>query len=354
MKRRSWLLLFVVGLFLIFAGSLWSEELKKLPGYGADMRQTSISGLSSGGFMTAQFHTAYSDMLIGAGIVAAGPFYCAGYNGGDFLANATNRCMSPLTSSQVPDGRKLFAKAGEFAGQGKIADVNHLQDQKVYIFSGSNDRTVKTIVVDQVEKYYKTAGIPPAGIKYVRNNAGHALIVEDAKTPCPETAPPFINDCDYEQSHDILRHIYGELNPPAKMDSPDGKIVKFDQSEFIEGEKSSMSKEAFVFVPRTCESQKCRIHVAMHGCEQGAAVIGDLYYTTTGYNEIAAANNIIVLYPQAEPSNTIPFNPKGCWDFWGYSDADPDNPVFYTREAPQMKAIASMVKRLTEPRTVNK
>ena len=33
-----------------------------------------------------------------------------------------------------------------------------------------------------------------------------------------------------------------------------------------------------------------------------------------GYNEVAEANDIIVLYPQAE-NTTIPFNPEGCWDW---------------------------------------
>ena len=92
--------------------------------------------------------------------------------------------------------------------------------------------------------------------------------------------------------------------------------------------------------------------MAIHGCLQGAAVIGDKYYTTTGYNEIADTNKIIVLYPQVEPSEPIPYNPQGCWDFWGYSSSDPENPVFYTRESPQMKAIVGMLEQLAEPRSI--
>jgi hypothetical protein len=61
-------------------------------------------------------------------------------------------------------------------------------------------------------------------------------------------------------------------------------------------------------------------------------------------------NDIIMLYPQVEPSKEIPQNPLGCWDFWGYSSTDPENPNFYTKEAPQMKAIVNMVKRLGEPK----
>ena len=94
------------------------------------------------------------------------------------------------------------------------------------------------------------------------------------------------------------------------------------------------------------------MHVAFHGCEQGAAQIGDLFYRTAGYNELADANNIIVLYPQAQVSNGFfsAFNPKGCWDFWGYSSFNQLAPNFYTRQAPQMSAVKAMLDRLAEPR----
>ncbi|EDT39259.1 hypothetical protein BamMEX5DRAFT_4975 [Burkholderia ambifaria MEX-5] len=42
----------------------------QLPAYAADLQRTSVSGLSSGGFMAAQFDVAFSSRLIGAGIVA--------------------------------------------------------------------------------------------------------------------------------------------------------------------------------------------------------------------------------------------------------------------------------------------
>jgi len=35
-----------------------------------------VSGLSSGGYMTSQFFTIFSDYLAGAGIVAGGPYSC--------------------------------------------------------------------------------------------------------------------------------------------------------------------------------------------------------------------------------------------------------------------------------------
>ncbi len=354
---KTGLKILAVLVFAIFGFScaVFADEAPKLAGYQADLSQTSVSGLSSGGFMTAQFHVAYSDMLVGAGIIAGGPFYCVGSyetNPDYFLFQAESTCMSPLTKSVGPDGKKLWEKAKKFAQENKVADLNNLKNDKVYIFSGSNDKTVYTTVVDQVEDFYRAAGLPTENIKYNKNiNAGHAIIVEDTGVQCPDTDSPYINDCNFMQSHRILEHIYGKLNPPAESNKLSGKIIKFDQSEFLEDENTSMAKEAYVYVPEACETESCKVHVAIHGCRQGAAVIGDTYYTKTGYNEIADTNKIIVLYPQIKPSQPIPYNPKGCWDFWGYSSSDPENPVFYTRESPQMKAIVGMLKRLAELRS---
>lgn len=333
-----------------------ADDAVSLPAYGADLTQTSVSGLSSGAFMTSQIHVAYSNDFIGAGVIAGGPYYCSGsYSWQSHLQNAMTTCMSPLTASVAPDGEKLFGKAETFAANGFIDDLNNLKDDKVYLFSGKNDKTVKTLVVDQTKAFYAAADVAETQIKYNSAvDAGHAIITnDDNDVPCSETHAPYINDCDFIQSHRILKHIYGEdLRDAVKTEELSGKIVEFNQAEFIppSGKHSSMSEKAYAYVPKSCETGACRVHVAFHGCEQGAnfqvkfnETYGDQYYTTTGYNELADANNIIVLYPQAEGSNTIPFNPKGCWDFWGYSSND-----FYKKTAPQMVAVMGMVKRLGE------
>ena len=48
-----------------------------LPALNIDITQTSISGISSGGFMTVQFQLAHSSIIKGAGVVAGGPFNCS-------------------------------------------------------------------------------------------------------------------------------------------------------------------------------------------------------------------------------------------------------------------------------------
>ena len=54
------------------------EAASPLGAYNVDSSAVSVSGLSSGGFMSAQLGVAYSNVFqVGFGIFAGGPFDCA-------------------------------------------------------------------------------------------------------------------------------------------------------------------------------------------------------------------------------------------------------------------------------------
>ena len=78
----------------------------KLSGYNADIRESSVSGISSGAFMAVQFGTAWSSVIRGVGVVAGGPYWCAKaqWISSRLLVcrlNATGVCMSgPLAGPQ--------------------------------------------------------------------------------------------------------------------------------------------------------------------------------------------------------------------------------------------------------------
>ncbi|SFH00661.1 Esterase PHB depolymerase [Duganella sp. CF458] len=324
-----------------------------LPSLGADLDRTTVSGISSGGFMAAQLATAYSSRFKGVGVIAAGPYYCTGtYPNLSFLMNATTACMSPATSKVAANAAVSWKHAQEFAQQGLIDPVDNLAGQAVYAFSGSSDKTVKTMVVDEVEKYYRLAGVPPERILYNRaSDAGHAIITKSHEdVPCAQTESPFINNCGFIQSQVLLKHLYGPDSKAANMENPAaGTIIDFDQREFIHGSRSSMHDNGYAYVPAYCQTKACAVHVAFHGCQQGVQRIGNRFYNGTGYNQFADSNKLIILYPQAQASDGIPANPKGCWDFWGYSNEDGHVP-FYAKGATQMAAIIGMLDRLGAPR----
>jgi len=86
----------------------------------------------------------------------------------------------------------------------------------------------------------------------------------------------------------------------------------------------------------------CKLVVALHGCEQGQSYVGTAFVTNSGLNEWADTNSIIVLYPQAVPSSaSYPYNPYGCWDWWGYDDTS-----YASQPGSQVSAIWSMMQRI--------
>lgn len=348
-----------------------NPEVIQLGSYKVQKGQSSVSGLSSGAFMTVQLHLAHSASFAGAGIIAGGPFRCAeSFRAASalaedaYVAGALYICMSPLVPQAAPNAEKSAQLARETAQKGLIDDVKHLADDRIYIFTGSEDKVVYSDVVARTKQFYEKLGVKASNILY-RDDvpAGHSIITTNPEDSVLATnKPPYINKGDFIQSHDILRHIYGELNPPSKTLS--GELLRFDQTEFFGGEsRASMSKFGYVYVPKAVqEGAAARVHIALHGCKQGYNYVdyvygradsanqppyGNRYFTTTGYNHIADSNNIIVIYPQAEGIDSdVAQNPEGCWDWWGYTSPKTLAPDYYSREAIQIKAIHAMLSRL--------
>ena len=342
-----------------------------LAGFNADLSQSSVSGLSSGAFMTVQLHLAHSSTFVGAGIIAGGPFRCAeSYRAAAAIAedaltlNALYVCMNPLIPQAAPNPDKLADVARDTAAQGLIDGVDNLARQRVYIFTGSEDAVVSSSVVDTTRRFYELLGVPPSAIRYESTlPAGHSIITDNPEdNPLGVNRPPYINRGGFMQSQVILEHIYGPLKAPSERLT--GRIVRFDQTEFFGADpRASMSEFAYAYVPKAVEEgAPCRVHVALHGCKQGYNYVnfvngqpdlencppyGNRYFTTTGYNEMADANNLIILYPQAEGTdNAVSQNPEGCWDWWGYTAENPENPDYYSKQAIQIQAIHGMLQRL--------
>jgi hypothetical protein len=340
MRRFHLILAVVVATFL---GASAVAAPRSLPAYGADPKQTSVSGLSSGAFMANQLQVAYSRSIVGAGIVAGGPYYCA----------ANNVLYAGICMGQVPflppNPYLMAAAARNFASKHSIDALGNLGSRHVYVFSGTDDSIVRQSAVDATVSFLRQVGVKDANLKYVNDiPAGHAVIAPGHGNDCSANTTPYINHCRvggayYDQAEAIFRHIYGDLNP--RIENPTGELLSFDQRAFAKS-STGMADTAFLYVPESCTvaGASCKVHVALHGCLQAAESVGDKFYTETSYNNWADSNNIIVLYPQVNKSET-PYNPQGCWDWWGYT-----GPNYANKRSPQMKAIMAMVHRLAQQR----
>jgi poly(3-hydroxybutyrate) depolymerase len=348
-----------------------AAKIVQLSAYNVVKGESSISGLSSGAFMTVQLHLAHSASFSGVGVIAGGPFRCSeSFRGAAMMAedayvqNAEYICMSPLTAQTGPSAPRLAQLAHDTAQAGAIDPLSNLKGDRVYLFTGSRDMVVYSDVVKCTQRFYELLGVSSEDIAFDDTvPAGHSIVTDNPEDSLLDTnQPPYINRGGFTQSHRILNHIYDGLKAPT--DGPSGRLLRFDQTEFFGGQaRASMSEFGYAYVPKSVEDgAPARVHIVLHGCKQGYGYVnylygradvtnqapyGNRYVTTTGYNELADSNDIIVLYPQATGTDGGGLqNPDGCWDWWGYTSDDPEQPDYYSRDAIQIKALHSMLSRL--------
>ena len=344
--RQAFVVLALIGGGSVPPAALPAAAAAELPGLGVKLNETSVSGLSSGAYMAGQLQMAHSKDIIGAGLVAGGPFACAETESSRLLPywpvvlwqnamQAANLCMK--VEWGTPDARKLAGRAEELAAASDIDTLDGVADDKVYLFSGDEDVTVRREVVEAAQAFYAAVGVPPERIVMVRSEGGHAFLTETEGTACGLSKEPFLSDCDYDQAKAILEWIYGPLDAPSP--SPQGEFIVFDQTPFGGGAVNGLANEGVVYVPPACVNHKgCRLHIVLHGCKQARESVGNDFVEKSGFARWADTNRLVLLFPQIAGSVV---NPNGCWDWWGYNGID-----YLSKDAPQIAAIWAMAERL--------
>lgn len=161
---------------------------------------------------------------------------------------------------------------------------------------------------------------------------------------CSVSTSPYISNCNYDGAGAALEWMYGSLNA-RNTGTLSGSVVSFAQTGAYGA--SGMDTTGYLYVPANCQSGStiCKLNVALHGCLQSHSNIQMDFVQNTGYNKWAGMgtllnklrtsadplgcidnNDIIILYPQAIPDNTVHTiwggtllsNPNGCWDWVGW------------------------------------
>jgi poly(3-hydroxybutyrate) depolymerase len=348
---RRWVWLISTLIIASIAGSdAQAQTAQSLQRFNVDIAQSSVSGLSAGGYMAVQFAVAFSSILKGGGVIAGGPYYCA--RGEEITATTVCSCVpfgcfGPSTTN-VPD---LIRITDRNAAQGLIDPTSNLRNARFWLFSGTADTAVPQRIMNDL-KTYLLYYVDGGNISYKNDlPAEHAQPTDFFGNPCGVRDDPFINNCHYDAAGALLQWIYGPLRP-RNGGKLQGSLTAFDQREFLADAAShGLAERGWLFVPTDCaRGQPCRLHVAFHGCKQyqtyryvsptaGLVTFGTTFVRDTGYNKWADTNNIIILYPQATATAT---NPLGCWDWWGYDDPD-----YAVRSGRQLAAVRRMVGRIT-------
>jgi poly(3-hydroxybutyrate) depolymerase len=314
---------------------------QSLPALNIDRNAITVSGVSSGGYMAVQMHVAHSRTFAGVGSIAGGPYYCAE----NTLAIALSRCMLPDAYDE-PDPARLAWITRMFADDGRIDPVDGLLDDRVWIFSSPGDTVVRQRVSDRLVDYYRQF-VDASRIEYVSDVGGEHSMPTDGfgfacsyKGSSTRAGDHFINDCDYDAAGAMLAHLQRRLRRPVS--ASEASLVAFDQAQYLASPTAhSLGTTGYAYVPAACASgARCALHVAFHGCLQGASRIGETFVRHAGYNRWAEGNRIVVLYPQATAAPQQG-NGNGCWDWWGYDDAH-----YMQRDGRQVQAVMRMVDRI--------
>lgn len=139
-------------------------------------------------------------------------------------------------------------------------------------------------------------------------------------------------------------------------DSLAKQLQTFDQKQFFAGKNGGyLAHEAEIFIPKECLVAEdlegrpspssslavppCKLHLFFHGC--GVTPSYPVFSQYAGFNEWAANNKIVVVYPKMSTKGPTPQLKSGCFDGYGQTGDDYD-----LKSGPQMKTIANMIASL--------
>lgn len=345
-----------------------------------------VSGISSGGFMASQMATIYSDKIIGVGTVAGGVYYCAlnhfqeklqrygsssyyafGVSAKEANANkmvplqvnpvyqAVGICMgTPEKAHAAESGAMKLDFMTDFEVHHWIAPVQNIGKQRVFIYQGSDDDVVRPPMAEKLREFYTKFAVPATALKVVEKPGAHNFPTDRREgIPCNEEKVPYIANCDYDLAGDLLQHVLGRKLEKSKINSKNLLLVTQTSAP------GSMHRYGYLYANEYCLSnpQLCDLHVAFHGCkmsddydesfqksyEEGikmgkVLIVQDyqlkkripqmgarIFAERAGYAEYAEnkKNRLMIYFPQTRiTTENYPANPKGCWDWYGWTNSD--------------------------------
>ena len=228
--------------------------------------------------MAVQMHVAHSAIMHGVGVIAGVTYDCANSS----LMTAAQRLAQGLL---CPPGNVDYAPASiartaaAAVVPGAIDDpAANLPRQKIWLFSGYNDGSVRRGAMNAVDAYYRNYAASGNVFYQTDNRAPHALVTDNYGGPCLGVNAKYINNCGYDAAGHLLQHIYGRLNPPDSS-AATGSVLAFDQGEFVRRRKSECDRtrghglclhSEFMSVGHAM-SRACRVSRLQAVCGEGRA-----------------------------------------------------------------------------------
>ncbi|MGM0785384.1 MAG: poly(3-hydroxybutyrate) depolymerase [Pseudomonadota bacterium] len=329
-------------------GHAWGQERPAdLPRLALNDAAVSVIGISSGGYMATQLAVAWPSRFAGLGVLAAGPWSCAEGS----LGQALGQCMD--TRDGPPDLDALARRRRDYQARDLVGSDAAFADLRAFVWHGNDDDvvdpTLGEALATQLSDWLADPGEQLLHQQASATGHGWPIRTQDRDIPpeqlgdCQRGGGTHLLACDTDLAGTALSWLHGDLAAPTEKTANAGELLAFDQAEF---EARGLADTGYLYVPDSCQNGGCDLTLALHGCAMGAEQIGEAFVRHTGLNAWAAANDRVMLYPQAETSLA---NPQGCWDWWGFAESTWQlHPLHDTRQGTQVSALMAMLERLME------
>lgn len=205
------------------AFALSTATYATVPQLKLNLDQTTVSGLSSGGYMAAQFQRAHADWVKGAAIVAAGPVYCAQNNLMTALDHCINKVGSPIPLADINKQLK------DWTAQGLLASEAQMKQSKIWLLHGTADQKISKEVANTLYQQYQD-WLPSAQLHYVQDkNFAHHMPTIGEGSACEISEAPFLGQCNYDAAGEALRFIRADLKAPVEQSN--GTVYPIEQQK---------------------------------------------------------------------------------------------------------------------------
>ncbi|OFA30666.1 hypothetical protein BAE46_10670 [Glaciecola punicea] len=290
-----------------------------------DTSNITLSGMSSGGYMATQFHFSHPELVAGVGVFAAGPYGCAQNS----IMTALAQCIDKAPETYADKIKDISTTLGP--------SISQIKNDKVWLFHGALDTKISSKVASALQAQYAQL-VAASNLAVVNNKpVAHLFPTLENGVDCEESASPYIGKCNFDGAGEMLSFILGPLQNPVDKNTAmqAGELITFEQNALANIDNTGMNEQSFVYLPNSClDGKSCKVHISFHGCNQSIDNVGQQYATSTGLNEWAASNRLVILYPQIAKSSFMPMNPQACWDWWGYTGSD-----YLNKDGKQIAAV---------------
>jgi poly(3-hydroxybutyrate) depolymerase len=212
-------------------------------------------------------------------------------------------------------------------------------------------------------EFYSRFGVTAANLMVEKGSGGHNFPTDrNDGINCEKEAVPYVANCKNDLAGKILKHLTAN-EQLIRSDVNEANLYRVSQVTPLYVD--SVAEYGYLYASPACleHSSQCQLHVALHGCkmadsyddafqhafEQQAITTGRLTVSTedpifggalsikskvsrfgalrfaleSGYGQYADANDLMILFAQTQiTAKNYPENPKGCWDWYGWTAVD--------------------------------